>query len=397
MRKPRVLVIYNRYQQAGGEDTAVHADIAVLRQNGHDVVEYGRDNASIADWGLMRKASLLVTTTWNQRTYDELRQLVRAQRPEVAHCHNLVPLASPAAYYACQAEGISVVQTLHNFRLWCPASTHFRSGAVCNDCGGGLRRAIVQGCYRNSRLQTGAVAAMLGVHRAAGTFHRAVDLYSAPSTFCMERAAAAGIPRDKIVVRPNFLLHDPEMRQADGGYVAFVGRLCEEKGVRQLLEAWRPLGEIPLRVVGDGPLRKDAQEHAPRNVRFTGALSRSDALAQIKGARFLVFPSIAYETFGMTALEAAACGVATVGSRLGAIPELIEDGRSGLLFDPHDIDDMVAKVRWAWSHPIATNELGVTARRRYLKHYTAERGYESLMQLYCLVSESFRMEGRSAA
>lgn len=400
MRKPGVLVIHNRYQQAGGEDAVVRAEVALLRRNGHRVIQYVRKNADIGDFGTWRKASLSLSTTWDQQSYDELRRLIRAERPDVVHCHNLMPLISPAAYYACKAEGVPVVQTLHNFRLRCPAGTLFRDATVCRDCDGGLGRAVLRGCYRNSRAQTAAVAAMLCAHRALGTFEQVVDTYSAPSRFCQEQAAATGIPREKITMRPNFLLHDPGARRSSDNFAVFVGRLCAEKGVWQLLRAWQRLRRMPLVMVGDGPLRREAERFVMQNsmgqVSFLGALSAIDTQAILKAARFLVFPSVAYETFGMAALEAAACGVATLGSRLGAIPELVEAGRTGLLFDPQDPDELAEKAEWAWSHPVSINEMGKAARKRYLSHHTAEQGYESLMRIYRSLNVRGEV-GRSAA
>lgn len=390
LHKPGVLVIHNHYQQAGGEDAVVRAETALLRQHGHRVTEYIRENSAIAEFGWLHKASLLLSTTWNQRVYSELRRLIRAERPDVAHCHNLVPLISPAAYLACKAEGVPVVQTLHNFRLCCPAGTYFRNGTTCEDCDGRLGRAVARGCYRNSRAQTAAVALMLGTHRAMGTWDDAVDAYSAPSLFCVERMQAGGIPRHKIWLRPNFLLNDPGARTASDGYVVFAGRLCAEKGVRQLRGAWRRLPKVPLAVVGDGPLcgemQRYAAQHDMENVCFAGALPAAKTLVHLKGARFLVYPSVGYETFGMTVLEAAACGVATVAARTGAIPELVEEGETGLLFDPHDTDDLVTKVEWAWAHPVAMNQMGAAARRRYLQRYNADKGYDALMRIYDTVS-----------
>ncbi len=382
MRQPGVLVIHNRYQQAGGEDAVVRAEVALLRQNGHRAVEYIRHNSEIVAFRPLRKASLLAGTTWNPATYRELRRLIRAERPDVAHCHNLMPLISPSAYYACKAEGIPVVQTLHNFRFVCPAGTLFRDGAACGDCNGDLRRAVVRKCYRGSRVQTAAVAMMLAAHRAMGTFDEAVDAYSAPSMFCLERLVKGGIPLDKITLRPNFLLSDPGPRSGSDDYAVFVGRLCVEKGVRQLLEAWRRLRGMRLVIVGDGPLRGEAERSAPSNVRFAGARSPEETITLIRAARFLVFPSIGYETFGMTVLEAAACGVATVGSRMGAIPELVHEGKTGLLFDPQDPGDLADKVEWAWAHPVSMNEMGAEARRRYLRNYSSEPGYQALTKLY---------------
>ena len=363
----------------------VRAQVALLQQNGHRVVQYGQDNATIAGFGLLRKASLLFTATWDQRSYRELRGLIRKERPELAHCHNLVPLISPAAYYACRAENVPVVQTLHNFRMWCPAGTMFHNGAACAQCCASPARAVLKACYRNSRTQTAAVAGMLACHRSAHTFEHMVDAYSVPSRFCLERAAEGGLPREKITVQPNFLLHDPGGRTGGRDYAIYVGRICREKGVREMLQAWRRLRGIPLLVVGDGPLRDAAESEAPEGVRFTGALSPEAAFAHMRAARFLVFPSIGYETFGLTVLEAAACGVATLGARTGAIPELVAETRTGLLFDPRDIDEFVDKVRWAWSHPLAMNEMGAVARREYLQRYTAGDAYHSLMTLYAKV------------
>lgn len=386
MHKPGVLVIHNRYRQAGGEDAVVRAETELLRQHGHRVIEYGRNNRTIDEFGWLHKACLGPGTTWNPRVYSELRRLIRVERPDVAHCHNLLPMISPAAYFACKAEGVPVVQTLHNFRLCCPAGTLFCKDAACADCDGGLVRATMRGCYRNSRLQTAAVAIMLGAHRALGTWEHAVNAYSAPSLFCLDRMAAHGIPRHKIALRPNFLMKDPGARDTSDGYAVFVGRLCAEKGVRQLLWASRRLRNVPLVIVGDGPLRAELEIYTERNgmdhVRFTGELPAAQTLAQVRAARFLVFPSVGYETFGMTVLEAAACGVSTIGSSLGAIPELVEDSVSGLLFDPHNTEELVSKIAWAWSHPVAMNEMGATARRRYLQRYTAEQGYDKLVELY---------------
>jgi glycosyltransferase involved in cell wall biosynthesis len=139
-------------------------------------------------------------------------------------------------------------------------------------------------------------------------------------------------------------------------------------------------------IAGDGPLRDEVRKSAGKNVTFTGELSQPTLLATMKAARFLVFPTAAYETFGMTVLEAAACGVASIGSRLGAVPELVQDGQTGLLFDAGNCDELAERVGWAWSHPVSMNEMGAAARRRYLKHHTAKRGYEGLSSLYGSVS-----------
>ena len=385
MQKPSVLVIHNRYQQAGGEDTVVEAEIDLLRRAGHRVLRYERDNSEIAAYAAPRRASLLFTTSWSAQSYHAIRELIRRHRPQIAHCHNVLPLVSPSAYYACRAEGVPVVQTLHNYRLLCPAGTLFRQGQRCNGCADHPNRSVWRGCYRNSKPQTATVAAMVGCHRLAGTWTRVVGAYVAPSRFCRDMHARAGLPSQRIFHRPNFLAVDPGRRVERGSYALFVGRLTVEKGVLEMLAAWRELRHVPLRVVGDGPLHQQASkliDSASLNVKLVGQRSHEETLAEIKGARFLVFPSRWHEPFGLTLLEAAACGVPAIAARVGAVPEIVSDGRTGLLFDAENFEELVHAATWAWEHPGPLDEMGEQARRAYLENFTAEQSYERLMQIY---------------
>ena len=378
-------MIHNRYQQPGGEDTVVQAEVELLRREGHRVLRYERHNSEIASYTAPRNASLLFSTVWNAQSYQAIRALIREHKPDIAHCHNVLPLVSPAAYYACKAEGVPVVQTLHNYRLICPAGTLFRNGRRCSGCGCKPIRGAWRGCYRNSRLQTAAIAAMVGGHRLAGTWTRAVTAYVSPSQFCRDLHTRAGLPPQRTFHRPNFLTSDPGCRTERGAYALFVGRLTAEKGVLEMLAAWRKLPHIPLRVVGEGPLREKGQklvDSTSLNVKLLGQLSREETLAQIKGACFLVFPSRWHEPFGMTLLEAAACGVPAIAARVGAVPELVSPMQTGVLFDPDNFEELVEAAEWAWSHPERLDEFGAEARRAYLQNFSADLAYERLMQIY---------------
>lgn len=385
MQRPSVLVIHNRYQQPGGEDAVVRAEIDLLRRAGHRVVPYIRDNRDIVSYGVAQKASLLISASWNLKTRCELRSLIRKERPDIAHCHNLLPLVSPAAYYECKANGVPVVQTLHNYRLCCPAGTLFTRGERCRRPCRGSAHAIASACYRNSHLQTAAVSLMLSTHSQLDTWERCVDAYVVPSAFCRDYFAAAGLPQQKLHVKSNFLVNDPGKQTARGDYALFVGRLSAEKGVLEMLEAWRDLPEVKLLVIGDGPLFAHAQDLAhcdSGKIKFLGQLEPARTMSYMRGARFLVFPSRWYEPFGMGLLEAAACGVPAVASHIGAIPELVSHRRTGLLFKPDDLRDMAECVRWAWMHPAEMEEMGVAARRLYLEKFTADMNYEALMKVY---------------
>jgi len=381
----KLLLVHNRYRYSGGEDQVFHRENELLRSAGHHVLEYTRNNSEIVEDGLLSKAKLGVQTLWARDSQQELRSILRRERPQVVHFHNIFPLISPAAYYACQEAGIPVVQSLHNPRLMCPAATMYREGKVCQDC---LGKAvpwpgIVHSCYRNSSLRTAAVAGMLTLHRLLGTWQERVDAYIVFTEFFRQKFIEAGLPCKKIFLKPHFLGTDPGMKQNDGDYALFVGRLAREKGVATLLKAWESLGHVPLWVGGAGPMEQDVRRFSQthQSIHMLPYLSQKECFEMIKGARFLVWPSGA-ETFGLVAIESFACGTPVIASRSNAMAEVVEDKKTGLHFEPGDPEDLAAKVEWAWTHPREMAAMGRAARAEYKSKYTAERNYQLLMEIY---------------
>src|SRR5437764_15039922 len=180
-----VLAVHNHYRQPGGEDRVFAEEAALLDCHGHSVTRYEDHNRCISKGGL----GALSATVWSAPSYRRLKSLLRERTCGIAHFHNTFPLISPAAYFAARNAGLPVVQTLHNYRLICPAATLLRNGSACEEC---IQRqsflpAVVHGCYRNSRPATAAVATMLTVHRAAGTWERMVDMYIALSDFARRK------------------------------------------------------------------------------------------------------------------------------------------------------------------------------------------------------------------
>jgi glycosyltransferase involved in cell wall biosynthesis len=386
----KILVAHNAYQQRGGEDIVVAAEPALLRARGHEVVSYRRSNDDLKSRNEIGALAVAAETLWSFSSLAALREILKTERPDVAHFHNTFPLISPSAYYACAEAGVPVVQTLHNYRLLCPGATFLRDGKVCEEC---LGRAVpwpgvVHGCYRGSRPATLATAAMLSVHRAMGTWRNKVNLYVALTEFARKKFIEGGLPADRIVVKSNFIANRPARQAIGGDYALFAGRLSDEKGPQLLPVAWQALRtKTPLRVVGDGPLLKPLCEDVERHglsslIELMGRRTADEVASAIAGARFLVMPSIWYEGFPMTVVEAYACGVPVIASRIGSLGEIVQDGLTGLHFNPGDAMDFAAKVEWAWTHPKEMDEMGRAARREYEAKYTAEQNYEVLMRIY---------------
>jgi glycosyltransferase involved in cell wall biosynthesis len=384
-----VVAVHNYYQQPGGEDEVFRAETRMLGAHGHTVVPYTLHNDRIGTRAGLRIAA---ATVWNPESHRELRALFRQHRPAVAHFHNTFPLVSPSAYRAARAEGVPVVQTLHNFRLCCPNALFHRGGRPCEDC---LGKAVpwpgvVHACYRGSRGATAAIAGMLTVHRALGTYQRDVDVYIALSRFARDKFVAGGLPAERIMIKPNFLFPEPAVGEHGGGFALFIGRLSPEKGLATLLEAWQALGgRATLRVVGQGP-----EEHllkTPRaGVEWLGWQPRDQVLALMQQASFLVLPSEWYENFPMTLVEAYATGLPVVGSAIGSLQELVEDYGTGRQFQPGSAADLARVLEWMIGHPREVAEQGRRARQTFEQRYTAERNYAELLAIYQTAGERAR-------
>ena len=401
----KVLLAHNVYHRPGGEDEVFRAEARLLEAGGHQVCEYVRHNDEIVLHGLTSRTRLAAATLWARDSRDALRALLAREKPDIAHFHNTFPLMSPSVYDACADAGVPVVQSLHNARLVCPAATLYRNGAVCQKCLGHLPwRAVVHGCYHGSRMQTSLVAGMLAYHRLRGTWQHKVDRYIAFTESYRQMFVEAGLPADRIAVKPHFIDPDPGPRRGDGAYALYVGRLVQEKGVLTLMRAWDALPQVPLKVAGDGPLLDSVRASGGHggNVEILGRLEKPRVFDLIKGARFLIWPSEGAETFGLVAAEAFACGVPVIASRLGAMHEMVSDGRTGLHFAAGDADELARHVTWAWAHRDAMAEMGRAARAEYLRRYTAERNLEMLTGIYQDVIDergraAQRLLGRGAA
>lgn len=385
----KILLAHNFYQQPGGEDVVFEQERQLLQRAGHTVLCYQRSNYEANSYSGVKRLQLALRTIWSEDTRQTFARLLNREHPDIVHVHNTFLMISPSIFSACRDAGIPVVKTLHNYRLYCPAATFFRNGHVCEDCvNKNLASGIVHGCYRGSRAATATVALELSVHRWRHTWTQDVDCYIALTEFARTRFLRAGLPADRVFVKPNFVYPDPGSRpNSEGSYALFVGRLSEER-LRALLSAWSLLKDpqIPLLIVGGGPQLEDFRQRAAskglNGVTFLGHQSREKVTAAMQSARFLVFSSEWYESFPVTIAESFASGVPVICSRIGAMKEIVQDGQTGLTFAPGNAAELAAKVEWAWNHPQELSIMGNAARREYETKYTAEQAYPQLMEIY---------------
>ena len=374
----KVLIVHNRYLYRGGEDTVVDEEINLLRSNGHDVELYTRDNKDIEKLGAIKS---FATALWSRKTSADLDRIINDFRPDIIHCHNTFPLISPSIYWAASRHKIPIVQTLHNFRLSCIQAMFLRNDSLCEDClGRSPWRGVIHKCYRKSLPQSLALATILSSHRLIGTYSSKVSCYIALNDFCRDVFIKGGLPHDRIKVKPNFVDISYIKRPEKKSNPLFVGRLSPEKGIKLLTDALIKTQDITIDVVGTGPLQALLENN--NTFHLHGEMPYDNVKRFMHNASFLIMPSIWYENFPRTLVESFAIGCPVIASRIGALAQIIDDGRNGILFDPESPEDLKEKILWATANPDKMAEIGNNARQDYEKHYTPSANYDILLKIY---------------
>lgn len=386
----KILSVHNRYRSASpsGEDRVVDQEAEALAAAGHAVERFERSSDDIAALPLARKALVPVGVVWSERSRRSLVRALRSFEPDVVHVHNTFPLLSPSVLYACQAEGIPVVATVHNYSAVCAGGTLFRDGTVCHDCIGRLPLPGVRhGCYRESALATLPLAAGLVVHRRA--WRTMISAYVFLSRAQRDIVARDGLPASRVFVKPNFVPRTVAPRADRDDVVVYAGRLTAQKGIDLLLRAWDEYctsraPSLRLVIAGVGPLqdRVAAWASTRPSVDCVGMLTRAACTTLISRARAVVVPSVWEEPFGLVVVEAMAAGVPPVAPASGSFPELISHGEDGVLFRPADAVALADVLRDIDEDAERFLVMGRSAHRKYEQHFTPEANMEQLLAIY---------------
>lgn len=376
----RILQVHNRYRRLGGEDQVADLEAAQLRAAGHEVDRYLTANPV----SQRRAATDLAMSPWNPFRAKELGEYVAKTRPDVVHVHNTWFHLTNAALGAIRAAGAPVVVTMHNYRSVCPSYSLMREGVVCELC---VEKqspwsGVKHGCYNHSRILTLAPAASIMVAKRKGVWHNDVDVIVVLTESAKDVLSRGGLPVDRMMVKPNFGV-DPGERlvpPSSSSRLLFVGRLTEEKGIRQLLAAWRqsPPEGLTLDVVGEGPLEHLLPSDDP-TVEFHGWLDQGEVVKRMLDARGLVFPSQWFEVFGLTLLEAMSSGLPILSTELGSMVSVL--GKNHRMFCGLDADS-IAEGLTKFTDDDLVDSVGRFGRARFLDRFTSETTTERLLEIY---------------
>lgn len=379
----RILSVHNEYLIRGGEEESRQAEISVLNQYGNEVTSYVENNTKVSSLSQINSA---LRALWSKESYRIVKHLLKTQRHDVVHVQNFFPLISPSVYYAAQSEGVPIVQAVRNYRFLCANTFLYRDGQVCELC---VKKsfkvdAIQHNCYRDNRAASATAASMHLLHSLLPTWDR-IDKFVAVSEFVKQKMVEGGFSNDKIVVKPNFVFPDPEMSLQKEDYFVYVGRLQEEKGIKHLIEVIKRMkSSVKLKIVGEGTLKADviASIEKNDNIEYLGKKSLLETYHIIGKAKALIIPSLWHEPFGRVIVEAYAKGTPVIGSRMGGIPELIDDGVTGYTYEAGNADDLIKQIERISQNQRLTAEMSFAARESYLNSYTPESNYKIMMDIY---------------
>lgn len=385
MKKQNVLMAHNYYQVPGGEDTVFHNEVKMLERNGYKVTKYTRHNDEIKD-GMISKLKLGIDTIFSFKTYKEVKKLIDENDIDVVHVHNTLPLISPSIYYAARAKKVPVVQTIHNFRLLCPGATFTRNGEICEDCiSKGLEQSLKHRCYRNSLSQTFIMYAMLKFHRIIGTYNKVN--YITLTEFNKHKLSSLVKDKNDIYVKPNFVEKREQGKRKLEDYFVYMGRLDDIKGINFLVESWKYIDKnIQLYIMGTGQeyenIKSYVNKYKLNNVNILGFTKREIAFEIIKNSRATVVPSKCYEGFPMTIAESFSLGVPVIGSKIGNIESIIDDGENGLLFEKNNKESLKYVINKVFYDKELNINLGKNAYKVFKDKYTDEKNYRNIEKIY---------------
>lgn len=392
--KPRILIVHNKYQVTGGEDTVVENEKRLLEQNGHDVFSYTRDNSELKTMGLFQKICLPFGSIFSLKTYHEIKQIIKKKQIDIVHVHNTLALISPSVYYAAFSCKIPVVQTIHNFRLLCPAATFYRNGQICEEClSKGLKAALIHNCYRNSKLQTFFCVLNLKIHRLLGTYKKLS--YICLTEFSKDKLLSLNYTQRRLLINPNHVFIKPNftfgykkieetIKATDRDFYLYIGRIENLKGIPLLVNAFQEMDGKSLVLVGSGELYSqylaDKTNFEKQDIFFLGEQNHEKVGELLAKAKALIFPTQCYENLPMVIIESFSQGTPVIGSNLGNSDYLIEHGKTGLKFDYKEVASLKSAIA---DFEVMDSELmSQNAWKEYYQKYSSHKNYELLKAIY---------------
>jgi glycosyltransferase involved in cell wall biosynthesis len=379
----KILIIHNRYNLYGGEDTVFDNEVQLLRENGNEVKVVIFENKDANNF--TERIGLAINSIFSFRSFFRVKKKLNQFQPDVVHVHNIFYTASPSVVWAAKFKKIPVVMTLHNFRLICPGALLFRNGVICEKCRNKLIPyiGVIKKCFKKSFSASLVLTLTLGIHKIIGTWRYCIDTFITLTPFAAEifEKSSLRMKKKQIQIKPNWTFPISLNCSERTDTFLYVGRLSVEKGIPFLLETFRKNG-LSLQIIGDGPLREEIQKVRASNIDWIGSRNRDQVLKIMSESKAIVFCSCWYEMFPMVVIEALATGTPVIAPNLGGIPHIVLHKKTGLLYTPNNIQAFSEQIDTLRSNQTLYNNLNKYCYQEYLEKYSPEKAYRKLISIY---------------
>lgn len=391
----KVLLIHNfhRTNSSSGDDIVFNNEKDLLNKHGYEIKEYTRNNDEFDKANIIKKIVMIFGMFFSLKSYFDTKKIIKSFNPDIVHVHNFFPLVSPSVLLAAKKSNCKVVVTLHDTRLVCPCATSLCKNKICNKCiDGKYLRMIRYNCFKNSKLMSVIVAMIFNFYRKTKIFYNTIDKFICLNDTQIDLLKKCGFDENKIEKKYNFINSDltvSPLNEIDdinlpGRYVLFYGRLGEEKGIRWLFEIWENINDIPLVIMGSGPLCNEVKKWALRkkNIYFIGYKNHFDCYKILKKSEFVIFPSIWYEGCSMVVLETFALNKTIIASDIGFTKEVIKNGINGFKIPLKDTNLFKEKIIKLWNDKKLLNNMSKNSLDYYNLKFTKENSYNKLKEIY---------------
>lgn len=401
----KLLFLNNYHYLRGGSERVFFGEMEILQARGHTVYSFARkhphdlpakfesffpqhlETESIHfSFDAIRTVKEII---YSKESKTSLKSIINRYPPDLAHAHNIYGRLTTSVLDLLNNEGISAVLTLHDYKLICPSYKLMKDNRICEDCKGNkFYKAVVNKCHKNSLTASAVYAIESYFNTWFGKYSKNVAYFISPSRFLRSKLTEFGWPESKIEYVPNYLVTSKfEPSYEAGKYLLYLGRLSGEKGIETLIRAYNRISPLHVKmlIVGEGPEEKKLKALAggSGDVIFPGYLSGEELSQVTRESLAVVVPSEWYENAPISILEAMAYGKPVIGSNIGGIPEMVDHGVTGYLFEPGNVADLASKIELLLSlPPNRLAEMGRAAREKVEREYNEEIHYSKLMEVY---------------
>ncbi|MDD5736900.1 MAG: glycosyltransferase family 4 protein [Candidatus Omnitrophica bacterium] len=397
----KILLINKYLYPKGGDAISTLNTGRLLTKMGHEVIYWGMDHPDnpeypnkesfvpninyAANVSLFKKIIIANNILYSYDAKSRVEGIIKTEKPDIVHVNNIAHQISPSILHVFKKYRIPTVMTLRDFKLVCPVYTMTNRGVICEKCKRGrYYNCLMKKCSKDSYIKSAINMFEMYLHHCIMHIYDDIQTVIATSIFIKDKHIEMGL-KNNIVHLPNFVHvndYSPVYKWEDE-FIVYFGRLSKEKGIDTLIEAVKGI-PIKLKIIGDGPMRKELEELSKdyKNIVFIGHKYGNDLRNEIAKSMFTVIPSNWYEAFGRTVIESYALGKPVIGSKIGGIPELIKEYRTGLTFKAGDVVDLRNKINYLLGNPERITSYGKEGRIYVENEFNELKHYKRLIEIY---------------